>query len=107
MPYFLKLSLFSLVLLLAGCSQPKTESIQPVPVPTELIRSEGFSTLGPSTNYDLTDVYQRYPYLSGPSYIDEAAVYFYASSEKRQFDFPLLADGSAPEKTLFNEPNHL
>ncbi|MCK2157265.1 hypothetical protein [Exiguobacterium sp. 17-1] len=82
MPYFLKLSLFSLVLLLAGCSQPKTESIQPVPAPTELIRSEGFSTLGPSTSYDLTNVYLRYPYLSGPSYIDEAAVYFYASSEK-------------------------
>ncbi|WP_214849272.1 hypothetical protein [Exiguobacterium sp. s138] len=87
MPYFLKLSLFSLVLLLAGCSQPKTESIQPVPAPTELIRSETFSTLGPSTSHDLTDVYQRYPYLSGPSYIDEAAVYFYASSEKNSSIF--------------------
>ncbi|QNR21142.1 hypothetical protein HNY42_09430 [Exiguobacterium sp. Helios] len=82
MSTFMKLGLFSLILLISGCGQPKTESIQPVPAPTELIRSEGFSTLGPSTSYDLTDVYQRYPYLSGPSYIDEAAVYFYASSEK-------------------------
>ncbi|OIN66615.1 hypothetical protein BLD48_09865 [Exiguobacterium sp. KRL4] len=80
MPYFLKLSLFSLVLLLVGCSQP--EPTPPVPAPKELIRSETFSPLGQSNSYDLTAVYQRYPYLSGPSYIDEAAVYFYASSEK-------------------------
>ncbi|MDI3235807.1 hypothetical protein QK289_12380 [Exiguobacterium antarcticum] len=82
MSTFMKFGLFSLILLLAGCSQPESKPTPPVPAPTELIRSETFSPLGQSDSYDLTAVYQRYPYLSGPSYIDEAAVYFYASSEK-------------------------
>ncbi|RJP02637.1 hypothetical protein D3D03_04635 [Exiguobacterium sp. RIT452] len=87
MPYFLKLSLFSLVLLLVGCSQPESEPTPPVPAPKELIRSETFSPLGQSNSYDLTAFYQRYPYLSGPSYIDETALYFYASNEKNSFIF--------------------
>ncbi|AFS70539.1 hypothetical protein [Exiguobacterium antarcticum] len=85
MPYFLKLSLFSLVLLLVGCSQP--EPTPPVPAPKELIRSETFSPLGQSNSYELTTVYQRYPYLSGPSYIDETALYFYVSNEKNSLIF--------------------
>ncbi|MGE6555794.1 hypothetical protein [Exiguobacterium artemiae] len=82
-----QLSLFSLVLLLVGCSQPESEPTPPVPAPKKLIRSETFSPLGQSNSYDLTAVYQRYPYLSGPSYIDESALYFYASNEENSFIF--------------------
>lgn len=87
MSYFLKLVLFILILLVAGCSQPESEPTLQVPAPKELIRSETFSPLGQSNSYDLTAVYQRYPYLSGPSYIDESALYFYASNEDNSFIF--------------------